>query len=124
MAQTNIESRGSRGRSELIAALAAARSGLSRDTGELTEFTDISKRIRSSLGDAPLGRAAAALVAGLVGSQLLSGWRRQPKDPASPNWFQRSFPEFNLEKLVGLLLRSYLEPDQVDLKAMLRDYLK
>lgn len=123
MAQTEIQARRPRGRAELIAALADARSGIRRDSSDLADLANVPKRIRSTLTKAPLGRAVLALVAGLVGSRLFSRKRPRPKN-SSPGWFQRWFPDFDRKKLLTLLLQSYLEPDQVDLRALLRERLR
>ena len=123
MAQTEIESRAPRGRAELIAALADSRSGLKRDTSDLADLANVPKRIRATVSEAPLARAAAALAAGFISSKWFSKKGSHSSD-SSRGWFRRTFPEFDLKKLMALLLKSYLEPDLVDLGALLRNRLR
>ena len=128
MAQTEIEIRQRRSRAELIAALGEARTGISRDAAELSNLTNVPKRIRSTLADAPLRRAATAMIAGLVGSRFLSKKKRRPRDGSSQGWLRSFIPDFDLKKILAVLLKCYLEPDEVDLPALIRakvkDYLK
>ena len=128
MAQTEIEIRNRRGRAELIAALGDARDGIRRDATELGDLVNVPKRIRTSLADAPLRRAATAVAAGLISSKLFSRKKRSRSGDEKPRWLHRLFPEFDLKKIIRLLLKSYLEPEEIDLRALirerLRDYLK
>ena len=127
MAQTEITTERRRGRAELIAALAASRDGIAADSGELADLVNVPQRIRRSLKDTPVKRAATALAAGFISSKLLSKKRRSTKQ-RNPGWLHRTFPDLDFKKIVTLLLKSYLEPETIDLRALLRerlrDYLK
>ena len=127
MAQTELAPFEKRGRAQLIAALAEARSGISENAGELADLVNVPKRIRRSLSDAPMKRAATALVAGLISSRLLSADRRRAQGSES-GLIHRFFPDLDFKGVVRLLLKWYLEPGEVDLRALLRerlhDYLK
>ena len=123
MAQTEIASIEKRGRAQLIIALAEARSGISENTAELADLVNVPKRIRRSLSDAPMKRAATALVAGLVSSRLLS---RQPDTAGATKHglFHRLFPDLDFHTILRLLLKSYLEPGEIDFRALLRERLR
>lgn len=127
MAQTELAPFEKRGRAQLIATLAEARSGISENAGELADLVNVPKRIRRSLSDAPMKRAATALVAGLISSRLLSADRSRAQDSES-GLIHRFFPDLDFKGVVRLLLKWYLEPGEVDLRALLRerlhDYLK
>ncbi len=115
--------RPARGRSELIAALAEARSGISKDASDIGDFVNVPKRIRTSLAEATGVKVAPALAAGLLGSQFFKK-KRKGSEEEKAGWLSMVFPEFDLKKIIHLLLKSYLEPDQVDLKAIIRERLR
>ena len=123
MAETEITTTRRRGRAELIAALANARAGITTDAVELADRVNVPRRIRRSIADSPLKRAATALLAGLAGSRLLTKSRPRSRK-AGPAWLQRHFPNLDLKKIVRLLLVSYLEPEKIDLRAWLREQLR
>lgn len=124
MAQTEIEVSRRRGRAELIAALAEARSGITRDATDLGDLVNVRKRIRESIADPPLRRIAAAIAAGLISSNFLRRRRRRADGEERPGWFQRLIPELDFKAMVRLLLRCYLEPEEVELRAMIRERLR
>jgi hypothetical protein len=123
MAQTEIAPHERRGRAQLIAALAEARTGISENAGELADLVNVPKRIHRSLTDAPMKRAATALVAGLISSRLLSSNRDRPRSSES-GLIQRFLPDMDFRGVVRLLLKWYLEPEEVDLHALLRERLR
>ena len=123
MAEAEIQTRRRRGRAELIAALAEARSGMRRDTGDMADLVNVPQRIRKTIAEAPLARAGGALIAGIVGSRLLTGRKRRADGP-SGGTFRSLFPDFDFRGILRLLLKAYLEPDEVDLKALLRERLR
>ncbi|MFT4549995.1 MAG: hypothetical protein ACI8XO_002267 [Verrucomicrobiales bacterium] len=128
MAQTEITTGRQRERAELIAALSESRAGMARGAGEVVDFVNVPKRIKQTLSDTPLKRAATALVAGFISSKLLSKKKQPDHDDEKSSWFHRLFPDFDPKNLFSLLLTSYLEPDKIDLESMLktrlRDFLK
>lgn len=100
---------------------------MGKGAGELADLVNVPKRIKQTLAGSPFQRSAAALVAGLVSSRLLSK-KSETRDEEKSGWLHRLFPDLNLKKILSLLLNSYLEPEKVDLeallKARLREYLK
>jgi hypothetical protein len=97
MAQTEITTSRVRGRAELIAALSDSRAGITHDAADLADLANVPKRIRRSLCDTPIKRAAAALVAGLLSSKILSKKNRDPKLQKS-GWLHRLVTDLDLKK--------------------------
>ena len=76
---TRVE-RPARGRAELIAALAQARSGITTDVSDLGDLANVPERIRTSLAEAPAAKVATALAAGLFGAQLFKTNKKKSKN--------------------------------------------
>ncbi|MGI9240541.1 MAG: hypothetical protein ACR2RV_07050 [Verrucomicrobiales bacterium] len=123
MAQTEIARVERRGRAQLISALAESRAGISENAADLADLVNVPKRIRRSLSDTPMKRAATALVAGLVSSKLLFS-RSDSTGTTRHGLLNRFFPELDFNSILRLLLKCYLEPEEIDLRALLRERLR
>ena len=123
MAQTKNDAPERRSRAELIAAIGEARAGMSADAAELSDLVNVPKRIRATLKDAPISKAASAVIAGFVGSTLLSKKRDRPERTRS-GWLHKFFPDFEVQDIFRFLLKSYLEPGHVDLATLVRTKLR
>jgi len=94
---------------------------------DLGDLANVPKRIRTSLSEAPAAKVATALAAGLFGAQF---FKKKSKEPGEKKkgWIHLLFPDFDLKDVIQFLLKSYLEPEQVDLKELiqkrLREFLK